>query len=139
MQTKMILLFYVKENDISLLNDAVKKRLHIYNEKEGHNIPIEKIDKIDFQLKEGKPKDYYGMLYGALEAFCQKERLSKEVAEFLRSLEWYLGKPIGVYSPIRIPDKNIQVLGQIYLYMAWDYFFIAYNDYLVLIIIGTVE
>ena len=132
-------LFYVKDNDISLLNDAVKKILHIYNEKEGHNIPIEKIDKIDFQLKEGKPEDYYGMLYGALEAFCQKERLSKEVAEFLRSLEWYLGKPIGVYSPIRIPDKNIQVLGQIYLYMAWDYFFIAYNDYLVLIIIGTVE
>lgn len=44
-------LFYVKDNDISLLNDAVKKRLHIYNEKEGHNIPIEKIDKIDFQLQ----------------------------------------------------------------------------------------
>ncbi len=132
-------IFYIKDNDMSLLNEAVKKRLHTYNEKEGHNISIEKIDKIDLQLREGKPEDYNEMLYGVLESWCQKDNLSEGVKEFLRSLQWYLGKPTGIYSPVKMPDKNIDVLGKIYLYMAWDYFFIAYNDYLVLIIIGTVE
>lgn len=132
-------IFYIKDNDMSSLNETVKKRLHTYNEKEGHNIPVEKIDKINLQLKGGQIGDYNGMLYGELESWCQKEKLSECVEEFLRGLQWYLGKPIGIYSPVKMPDKNIDILGQIYLCMAWDYFFIAYNDYLVLIIIGTVE
>ena len=65
-------------------------------------------------------------------------QMSEKVDEFLQDLEWYLQKPLTIYSPMR-NDKNIDVLGHIYLYMAWSYFFIEYDDYMVLVIFGTVE
>ena len=79
-------IFYVKDNDISLLSDTVKKRLHTYNDKEGLNIPYEKIQNIDFHLKEVKA-DVRNVLYGSLESHYSKEMLSDKVTEFLESLE----------------------------------------------------
>ena len=131
--------FYVKDNDLSVLDDAVKKRLHSYKDKWGLRIPESRIDSICFDLKKVRSSDVKSVLCGALENYCVKEKLSNEADEFLSSLRWYLQEPLGIYVPAHLPDRNIDVLGDIYLYTAWDYFFIDYYDYLVLIIIGTVE
>ena len=45
-------IFYVKDNDLSLLNNSVKKRLLCYKQYYGGNISEEKINTLDFQLIE---------------------------------------------------------------------------------------
>ncbi len=130
-------IFYVKDNDVSLLNDAVKKRLHYYNKRYGLKISEKKIDTIDFKLEKEncKVNDYFKKV---MSHNSSNSQMSEKVDEFLQDLEWYLQKPLTIYSPMR-NDKNIDVLGHIYLYMAWSYFFIEYDDYMVLVIFGTVE
>lgn len=68
-----------------------------------------------------------------------KKDVENAVDEFLHDLKWYLGKPIGVYTPVRKNDKNTDVIADLYLGIAWDYFFIEYNQYFVLIVFGTSE
>ncbi|MDE6520742.1 MAG: hypothetical protein K2K91_09875 [Ruminococcus sp.] len=131
-------IFYVKDNDISLLNDAVKNRLHYYNERYGCKIEKNEIDSIDFDLdKHEFVSD--GGLAGHISSFSSSKEISEKVDDFFRTLNWYLNKPLYVYSPKKLPDKNINVLGGIYLSMAWVYFFVSYYDYFVLFIFGTVE
>ena len=130
-------IFYVKEHDISLLNDSVKKRLHYYNKRYGLKIPKKKIDLIDFKLeKENCKIDDY--LKKVMSKYSSNPQMPEKVDEFLQELNWHIQKPLGIYSPMR-NDKNVYILGNIYLYMAWDYFFIEYDDYMVLVIFGTVE
>ena len=131
-------IFYVKDNDISLLNDSVKKRLHHYNQKYSCNVPEEKIDALDFQLKEIEA-DIPSFVYSQMKQYSSNDALSDEVNKFLDNLNWYLWNPLCIYSPIKMPDKNVHTLGKIYLYEAWNYFFISYHNYLVLLIFGTVE
>ena len=59
--------------------------------------------------------------------------------EFMRQLEWHLGKPVCTYKPADLPDKNIGVLGYAYMSFALHYYFIAYEEYMVLMIFGTTE
>lgn len=131
-------IFYVKNEDISSLNSAVKKRLHSYNEKYGENMSYEEIESLDLKLKKIECNVDSRFLYGQIEAFSSSPNLKEAIDEFLRSLEWYLRKPVCIYSPVK-RDKNIDILARMYLYMAYDYFFISYGEYVVLFIIGSVE
>lgn len=131
-------IFYVKDNDISLLNDAVKKRLHYYNEVYGCKFKKDKIDSINFDLDKHEFVSNE-VLAGTINSFSSSKEISEKVDDFFRTLNWYLNKPLYVYSPKKLPDKNINVLGGIYLSMAWHYFFVSYNDYFVLFIFGTTE
>ncbi|MDE5855202.1 MAG: hypothetical protein K2H19_09110, partial [Ruminococcus sp.] len=79
------------------------------------------------------------VLAGQISAYSSSKEISKKVDEFFKTLNWYLNKPLYVYTPKKMPDKNVNVLGEIYLYIAWNYFFISYYDYFVLFIFGTVE
>ena len=133
-------IFHVEDNNISLLNDAVKKRLHSYKDKYGCSsiITDEKIDAIDIQLQ----KSYLSAdaaLLDYMKKNSDKKEIEKAVSEFLCNLKWYLGEPIGVYTPVRKNDKNIEVIADLYLGIAWDYFFIEYNQYFVMIVFGTSE
>lgn len=133
-------IFHVEDNDISLLNDAVKKRLHSYKDKYGCSsiITDEKIDAIDIQLQ----KSYLSAdaaLLDYMKKNSDKKEFEKAVSEFLRNLKWHLGEPIGVYTSVRKNDKNIDVIADLYLGIAWDYFFIEYNQYFVMIVFGTSE
>lgn len=131
-------IFYVKDNDISLLNDAVKNRLHYYNERYDCKIEKDEIDSINFDLdKHEFVSD--GGLAGHISAFSSNKEISEKVDDFFRTLNWYLNKPLYVYSPKKLPDKNVNVLGGIYLSMAWHYFFISYYDYFVLFVFGTTQ
>lgn len=131
-------IFHIKDNDISLLNNSVKNRLHFYNEKDGCKIEKNKIDSISFELdKYNFVSSEY--LAGQISSYSSSKEISEKVDEFFRRLNWYLNKPFYVYTPKKMPDKNVNVLGEIYLYMAWNYFFISYYDYFVLFIFGTVE
>ena len=71
--------------------------------------------------------------------YSSSDKLSDEVGRFLRYLESYIQKPLCIYESIKIIDENVEILGEIYLYTAWNYFFIDYYDYFVLLIFGTVE
>lgn len=133
-------IFHVEDNNISLLNDAVKKRLHSYKDKYGCSsiITDEKTDAIDIQLQ----KSYLSAdaaLLDYMKKNSDKKEIEKAVSEFLRNLKWYLGEPIGVYTPVRKNDKNIDVISDLYLGIACDYFFIEYNQYFVMIVFGTSE
>jgi len=130
--------FYVPDNNLSLLNDSVKKRMLEYKNK--YSLPVSevKINSIDFQLEEIQT-DVYEYVYSQMKRYSSSEKLSDKVKEFLDSLEWYLQKPVCIYASKRMPDKNINVLGKIYCYEAWNYFFISYYDYYVLMIFGTDE
>ena len=131
-------IFYIKDNDISLLNNSVKNRLYYYNEIYGCKIEKNEIDSINFELDKHEFVSNK-VLAGQISAYSSNKEISKKVDEFFKTLNWYLNKPLYVYTPKKMHDKNVNVLGEIYLYMAWNYFFISYCDYFVLFIFGTVE
>ncbi|MBR1445401.1 MAG: hypothetical protein IJ583_17915 [Firmicutes bacterium] len=131
-------IFCIRNNDMTLLNDSVKRRLHCYNQRYGCNIPKEKIDSIDFKLDEIKT-DVSVFVSQQIKEYSSNDKLSDEVGKFLDVLRWHLHKPLCVYVPVKMNDKNVNILGKIYLYEAWKYFFISYNEYMVLLILGTVE
>ncbi len=131
-------IFYVKDNNIALLDNAIKTRLHNYNQELRYNIPKEKIDRLHFQLNELKT-DVHNYFFEQMKPYSSKSNLSDKVSEFLGTLSWHLGEPLGIYAPPKMPDKNINILGKIYLYEAWKYFFVSYEDYVVLVLFGTVE
>ena len=131
-------IFYIKDNDISLLNRSVKKRLHYYNEKYGCKIEKDKINSINFEFDKHEFVSNE-ILARQISAYSSSREISEKVDDFFRTLNWYLNKPLYVYLPKKLPDKNVNVLGEIYLYMAWNYFFISYYDYFVLFIFGTIE
>jgi len=137
-------IFYLKDNDISFLNDTIKNRLKRYNIKEGLNIPEQDIEHLNFKLRtvNADVKEY---LYDAFSGYSSNKTISaqnlhKKIDEFFFELDWYLQKPICIYEPVKESFfKTRDVLGRIYLYMAFRYFFIAYDSWLVLFIFGTVE
>ena len=131
-------IFYVEGNDLSLLNDSLKKRLLFYKQYYGGNTSEDKINALDFQLTEINT-DIHSFVSEQLKAYCSSDKLSDAVQEFLDDLSWHLQKPLCIYKPKRMPDKNVHTLGEIYLYDAWNYFFISYYDYLILFVIGTNE
>lgn len=129
--------FYVKENDLSLLNDVVKKRL-LYYVQQGDEAMEDEINALNFQLKEVQT-DVNKYLCEKLKPYCSNDKLAEEINGFIGYLSRTLKKPLCIYEPIGMRDKNIDTLGEIYLYYAWDYFFISFKDYLVLLVIGTIE
>ena len=109
-----------------------------YNEIDFCKIEKDKIDSINFDLDKHEFVSN-GVLAGQISSFSSSKEISEKVDDFFRTLNWYLNKPLYVYSPKKLPDKNVNVLGGIYLSMAWNYFFISYHDYFVLFIFGTTE
>nr|MDE7364668.1 hypothetical protein [Ruminococcus sp.] len=104
----------------------------------GCKIEKDEIDSINFDLDKYEFVSNE-VLAGQIDSFSSSKEISEKVDDFFRTLNWYLNKPLYVYSPKKLPDKNINVLGGIYLSMAWHYLFISYYDYFVLFIFGTVE
>ena len=135
-------IFRVENNDRSHLSDSVKKRLLYYNKYYykglNNNISEDKINALNFQLTEINT-DVHKFICEQLKAYCSGDKLSDAITEFLNNLNWHLQKPLCIYKPERMPDKNIDILGKTYMYVAWNYFFISYYDYFVLFIIGTDE
>lgn len=134
-------IFHLKDNDFSKLNDVIKKRLHYYNKRDGVNLPEKDIDNMNFILKKyaTSSDDAKEYLCSVFSEYSTKKNISEKVNEFFNDLNWHLRKPISIYTPLRLPDKNINVLGRIYLYMAFYYFFVSYDEWIVLFIFGTVE
>lgn len=131
-------IFYIKDSNLSLLNDSVKKRLLCYKQYDGFNISEDKINALNFKLTKINT-DVHDFICEQLKSFCSDDNLSDAINEFLNDLNWYLQKPLCIYKPERMPDKNIDILGGTYMYVAWNYFFISYYDYLVLFVLGTDE
>lgn len=131
-------IFCIKNNDISYINSSVKKRFGYYNAENKYKVPPETIDSLDFQLKKSDA-DVRSYLQAVIKKFSSDPNVSKQTDEFLNELECYIQKPFCIYEPVKKADRNIDVLGKIYLGMAWSYFFIVYNGYAVLFVFGTVE
>lgn len=146
-------IFYIKYNDYTLLNDEIKKRLYQYHkyiggywdpvaEKLISDITTQDIDRLDFKLESVNTdiKEYLCKIFSKYSSSSSSEDISAKIEGFLSDLNWHLGKPICVYETSEDTfKKNLYVLGQMYLYIAFDYFFIAYDEYVVLFIFGTVE
>lgn len=134
-------IFYLEDNDVSKLNDVIKSRLHYYNKRYGVNLPDEDIDNLNFRLNKSvaDSDDAKKYLCDVFSVYSSKKNISEKVKEFFNDLNWHLQKPLYIYTPVKLPDKNINVLGCIYLCMAFQYFFIAYDEWIVLFIFGTTE
>ena len=133
-------IFPLESNNMELLSNSVKKRLHNYKQQIGEFSASDvEIDSFDFQLKKIEVNDVSNYLSEIIKSYSSRSNISEEVDEFLNTLRWQLQQPLGIYEPIKLPDKNVEILGKIYLYLAWKYLFIYYNNYVVLLIFGTVE
>lgn len=132
-------IFYTPDQDLSQLTDAVKNRMRSYYSLLGGLNEPEKIEALDFDdlvRVDCNSKSY--MTHGVPE--LRDNKAAKDAnAEFMRELEWHLGKPICTYSPSHLPDKNIEILGRAYMSFARHYYFIAFEEYMVLMIFGTSE
>lgn len=144
-------IFYIKDNDFSVLNETIKKRLHTYStinywdsEKKEYTIDItdEEIDSLSFKLYIAD-YDVKKYLCERFSQYSSSEDIVEKVDKYLSDLRWHLGEPLCICHTIEETEesfaRNLKVLGRIYLYMAFEYFFIVYDEYIVLFIFGTVE
>lgn len=131
-------IFPLPDNDISMLNNIVRKRMNLYAEQEG-NYNIEKINQIDFKLTQIDHLNVNEYVCSKIKKYSSGNKIKEEVDHFLAELKFHLDAPIGLYEPVSLQDSNVAVFGEIYLSFAWDYFFIAYKGYVVLMIFGTSE
>lgn len=133
-------IFYIPNNDFAALDDAIKKRLKVYNQSMGSDCVKQKdIDSIHLELEKIE-EDVPEYVYKAFQNHCSSKNLQEAIDEFFGALNWYLQKPVCIYRPgSQCSDHVLDILGRIYLYMAFDYFFIAYDEYMVLFVLGTTE
>ncbi len=127
--------FCAPNQDILQLTDAVKKRMLSYFSAEGLN-NTERIRELDFS---NLVRSDCNALTGCIPELRADKAAQVAEAEFLQDLEWHLGKPVCIYRPSHLPDKNIEIIGRVYMSFAWNYFFIAFESYVVLMIFGTSE
>ncbi len=133
-------IFYIPGNDLALLDDTVKRRLNIYHRyQENSYVKQSDIDRIHFDLEKTE-EDITEYVCHSFQKYSSSPKLKKAVKDFFQNLNWYLQKPLCIYRPCsQYPDKILNILGPVYLYMVFDYFFISYDEYMVLFIFGTTE
>lgn len=131
--------FYAPDQDISQLTDAVKKRMRSYFSLLGGLNQPEKIEALAFDHLVRVDSDPEQFMIDTVDELGKDDASRNTISEFLRELKWYLGKSVCILCPDHLPDKNIDTLGRAYMYVAWKYFFIAYEEYMVLMIFGTSE
>ena len=128
-------IFHVPDNDTSLLNDAVKKRLLYYHRRiGGDSVPEEKISRLTLRLKRREITGTFSGYYGGDDRITPEAQ--KKLAEADREGAWmlqrHLGKPLYLLEPER-PDDALPILGNIYLGMGFYYYFVQYErEYAVL-------
>ena len=130
-------IFFAENNDFSALSRAVKNRFHSYNDSD-FRVDDEQIDAINFS-SEDYEKTTIDVLNKMFAKYSSNAQLDKSIDEFFQSLNSYLGKPVCCYVPKNRNDNNTAVFGDVYLSLAFDYLFIAYNSFFVLCVFGTVE
>ena len=133
-------IFCIPKNDFTALDDGIKRRLKVYNESLVNNSVKQKdINFIHFEL-ERVDENVMEYVCKSFQNYSSCIDLQKAINEFFDGLNWYLQKPICIYKPSnQCPKQMLDILGHIYLYMAFEYFFIAYNEYIVLFVFGTSE
>ena len=131
--------FYTPDQDVSQLTDAVKKRMRSYFSLLGCLNQPEKIEALAFDHLVRIDSDPEQFMIDTVDELGKDDASRNAISEFLRELKWHLGKPACIFSPDHLPDKNTDTLGRAYMYVAWKYFFIAYEEYMVLMIFGTSE
>jgi len=130
--------FAVSDQDLSLLSESVRKRVYLYSEQTG-NFDKDTISNIDFDLKKMDGTDVVDYMYAKMKTYSSSSALLEEIEEFFSTLRWQLGHPIGIYEPVQMPDENITILSNVYISLAWDYCFIEYDGFVVMVIWGTAE
>lgn len=132
-------IFYTPDHDLTALDDAIKNRLKAYNQYEmNFHIKQSDIEEIHLEL-EKLEEDVIKYVYNSFQSYSSSEYLKESINNFFRDLNWYLQKPLCIYKPSSQCPKTLDILGNIYLYMAWEYFFIAYEEYTILFIFGTID
>ncbi|MDE6025121.1 MAG: hypothetical protein K2G45_06700 [Lachnospiraceae bacterium] len=130
-------IFFAENNDFSALSRAVQNRFRSYNNSD-FRVDDEQIDAINFS-SEDYEKTTIDALHKMFAKYSSNAQLDKNIDEFFQSLNWYLGKPACCYVPKNRNDNNAVLFGNVYLYEAFDYLFIAYDSFFVLFVFGTVE
>lgn len=132
-------IFFAENNDFSALSRAVQNRFRSYNDSD-FRVDDEQIDAINFSLEDYE-KTTIDALNKMFAKYSSNAQLDKSIDEFFSSLNWYLGKPACCYVPKKKKrnDNNTAVFGDVYLNLAFDYLFIAYDSFFVLFVFGTVE
>ncbi len=131
-------IFYMKDNDFNYLENSLKKRFYSYTS-QGGRTTIKDIDKLNFKFDILKT-DVKKYVFNAFSKYSHSKDLQKSVDKFFLSLNWYLQEPTCIYTLSKgISGKVGDVLGDLYMYMAFNYFFVGYDEYAVLFVFGTSE
>lgn len=130
-------IFFAKNNDFSALSWAVRSRFYSFNIAD-MRVDNKQIDAINFS-SEDYEKTTIDALNKMFAKYSSNAQLDKSIDEFFQWLNWYVGKPVCCYVPKKRNDNNTAVFGDVYLNLAFDYLFIAYDSFFVLFVFGTVE
>lgn len=126
------------ENNELTLQQAIKKRLDekcfdLFFDK--GDVPEATIDRKINAIKMTKlDEDINAAITNLVKSAVKEEadKIREDIEEYTRTLEWYLGKPEGVYL---IDDAG--GLFNAYLYIIFEIIVIEYDGYFVMLGIGT--
>ena len=135
-------IFFVQENNLSLLDKEVKRRLlKLRKQQQTPHISEQEIERLKFTLNP-VDTDVRQYVCDAFSRFSKEEakNISANVHGFFANLSYYLREPLRIYEG-DMDSKNeiLKILGDMYMAFAFEYFFIAYDEWILLFMFGTFE
>ena len=129
-------IIHMNTNDIEDFSKALKNKLSLYAENESM-IKNKEIQNISLALEEIKGTTQIDATNEFIGNFIETTKLKEQVKDFYFCLEWYIGKPIGIWKICQNGSKLGEVFTSCYLYIIVDILLIQYDDYMLMLILGT--
>ncbi len=136
--------FCIGENEEMAVNDLVRERLEkLILEEFGdarREKRLEAARQLDLQLEPcDKP-----MKEVILDCYRNKQdvdfvKLEAGVEEYCRDVEYYLGKPQEILRLTNESARKADILGEVYLYVLFNAFFVRFESHMLMFLRGSVE
>ncbi|SHJ63685.1 hypothetical protein SAMN02745163_02327 [Clostridium cavendishii DSM 21758] len=142
-------IFYIGENNEITFENSIKNRMKSFwygAASPGDTTDIDKlIDSSHFKLKkshETKLSDIITKMCSGING-VDLEKLIIEAKEFETSIQYYLYKPITIYNLPYEDNKSIyecnSIISRCYTYTIFDIVLVEYDEYIILLVIGSDE
>lgn len=119
------------ENNFSTFNNILRERLIKYNNKDIN------IESIDLNIEKKDVVDYSIFVSDYFKKHAEKNFL-EGVNYFLERISSDIGKPVCIHIPKLLNDNTIIAMEKAYcLTMIFKYLFIEYENFVILLMIGT--
>ena len=136
--------FCIGENEEMQVNDLVKERLEklILEEFDdaGKDKMLDAVRKLDLQLEPcNKPMKDVILEYYRNKQDVDFVKLKAGIEEYCRDVEYYLGKPQEIFLLTSESARKADILGEVYLYILFNAFFVRFESHMLMFLRGSVE